>query len=405
MTRIALFASLLLVASATAQPTWETVDLGTTEDLLALSTLMDPPWVVGTNGFVARATSDLTVWTTFDLGTDTDLVSVTRYPVASGRVYIGGRAGAVWYTFDGSSWLTHDIPDTPQDYVLRYNGGLVAFGSEGDIRTSFNAVPPWTVRASGTTVSLNDAFLRGDTFIAVGDEGTILRSTLQAETWTTVESGTTADLHAIAAIAGDVWVAVGEGGVVLKSTDNALTWSPRDSGTTATLYGLSEAGFDFLTVGEGGMILKSETRGDTWCYLDAGTTATLYTSTRLPQNRWLVAGEGGLLLQAQFGALGTCRPVASEASGPEAGYTLSAVWPNPMTERAALTLSVDRPQHVRVELVDALGRCVQTLHDGLATPGRTVPLHAEVDDLAPGVYVVHVQGETFTTTRSLTLAR
>ncbi len=403
MKRSVLLLAFLLAAPALAQPTWEVVDLGTTEDLLALSALVEPPWVVGTNGFVARASADLGTWTTFDAGTDTDLVSFSRYPLGSERFYVGGRAGIVRHTFDGSSWFDHDIPDTTQDYVLRYNGGLVAFGSEGDIRTSFNAIPPWVIQESGTTASLNDAFLRGDTFIAVGDEGTILRSTLQAETWAAVESGTTANLHAVGAMVGDVWVAVGEGGLVLKSNDNGLTWTPRNSGTTATLYDLAERSFDFLAVGEGGLVIKSETRGDTWCFLDTGTTATLYAATRLSSNRWLVAGEGGVLLLAQFGALGNCVPVSGEEAAPEVGYTLSAAWPNPMTQRTALSLSVDRPQHVTAEVVDLLGRRVALLFDGPIATGAVHTLTLERRGLPSGTYLVRVAGETFGASRRVTL--
>jgi len=410
MHQFLLLLSFVLATPAFGQSVWETVDLGTTEDLRAINRGTQI-WVVGTNGFVAGASSDYETWTTFDIGTNQDLVSVIRTSPngVTDYFYIGGEEGTVRYTIgNGANWQSNDVPDATQAYVIRSKGfGFLALGSEGSLYTTPNNSAPWEARESGTTNALNDSFLRG-IHIAVGDGGTILRSEIAGETWTQVESGTTADLHAVAGFVGDGWIAIGEGGTVLKSTDNGLTWTPRESGTTATLYGLYEFGFGFLAVGEGGALLQTENRGETWCTIDTGTTNTLYSIGRVGlsfRRRWFLAGEGGLLLKSQSASVGDCGAVASEPGASEGGYTLSVVWPNPMTERAVFSLSVDRPQRVTVELVDGLGRRVQMLHDGLAEAGDPLTLHIEAGDLAPGLYIVHVQGETFSATRPVTVTR
>ena len=91
------------------------------------------------------------------------------------------------------------------------------------------------------------------------------------------------------------------------------------------------------------------------------------------------------------------------ADGPASGVALSAPSPNPSTGQAALTLTVDAPQTVRVTLHDALGRTVRQLADGPVA--ASVELAIDVRDLAPGVYVVRAAGETFANTRRLTVAR
>ncbi len=74
---------------------------------------------------------------------------------------------------------------------------------------------------------------------------------------------------------------------------------------------------------------------------------------------------------------------------------LSAPMPHPWREATQLWLRVDRPQQVRVELLDLLGRTVQEVFQGAVAPEQParLVLHGE---LASGLYLVHAAGETFT---------
>jgi len=76
---------------------------------------------------------------------------------------------------------------------------------------------------------------------------------------------------------------------------------------------------------------------------------------------------------------------------------------NPARGATAVRLSVDRPQAVRAELVDALGRRLAVLHDGLAS--GTVDLAVDASALAPGVYAVRAQGEGWAEAVRLTVVR
>lgn len=86
-------------------------------------------------------------------------------------------------------------------------------------------------------------------------------------------------------------------------------------------------------------------------------------------------------------------------------FSLSNPVPNPTATGARLTLFVEADQEVRAELLDAAGRRVRTLYSGPAVTGRPVRLTVPAAGLAAGVYLVHVVGERFETTRQVTVAR
>ena len=96
--------------------------------------------------------------------------------------------------------------------------------------------------------------------------------------------------------------------------------------------------------------------------------------------------------------------VVSAEDGP-AEALLSAVAPNPTRGTAALTLRVATPQAVRATLVDALGREVAVLFEGDVSPDAGTRLTVDASALAPGVYVVRVEGASFDESRRLTVVR
>ncbi len=91
----------------------------------------------------------------------------------------------------------------------------------------------------------------------------------------------------------------------------------------------------------------------------------------------------GVLAGGPFSATGG--GFTALAGGPEAGAALRLVGPNPTAARTRLALALDAPQAVRVDLVDALGRTVATLHDGLA-PAGDLFLDVDASTLPAGVY-------------------
>ena len=83
--------------------------------------------------------------------------------------------------------------------------------------------------------------------------------------------------------------------------------------------------------------------------------------------------------------------------------SLSQAYPNPAVGTSALDLDVEIAQTVTVQVVDMLGRTVQTAFDG--TVASTATFAIDTASLTAGTYVVLVQGETFAQSRRLSVVR
>ena len=96
----------------------------------------------------------------------------------------------------------------------------------------------------------------------------------------------------------------------------------------------------------------------------------------------------------------------STALAPQAdGQTsLRLAGPNPTALRTRLVLTLDAAQSVRVDVIDALGRTVATLHDGV-TPAGDLTMDLDASRLPAGVYVVRAAGESVRASQRLTVAR
>lgn len=388
-----------------AQPDWQPVDLGTTEDFWALHR-SGLPWVVGTNGFIASVAADYTTWTVHDAGTDQDLLSVMS-PNTTSR-FIAGRNGTYIFTDDnGTSWDSVQLPDTTQDYVVvRPNSTFFALGSSGSIYADLiGGAVTWIDRMSPTSSGLNDAE-SGGFVLAVGNDGTILSANTVGEEWTSVDSGTSTNLNAIARYsADDAWLIVGDGGLILKSTDDGVTWTPRSSGTSANLYAFANfsSGQRFLVVGENGTVMETTDFGESWCHHITGTTETLRAAAVPSSSVWFVAGDSGTMLKSETEGGGNCVPVSIE-DGPRAlGYSMSAAWPNPSNERTSISLTVDHAQRVTVAVYDLLGRRIATVADLVLPPSSPTTVTIQAAQIPSGSYIIQVQGERFVDSKRITI--
>ena len=81
-------------------------------------------------------------------------------------------------------------------------------------------------------------------------------------------------------------------------------------------------------------------------------------------------------------------------------FALSAVYPNPSSSGARLTLELAAAQRVEASVFDALGRRVMVLHEGNLEAGtHAFVLDPDRSGLPTGVYVIRVTGEAFSATR------
>jgi len=80
------------------------------------------------------------------------------------------------------------------------------------------------------------------------------------------------------------------------------------------------------------------------------------------------------------------------------------IGPNPVRTSARGTLVLREAQTVQAVVYDVLGRAVQTVHDGPMTPGKN-DLMLDASALGSGRYFLRIEGESFSTTESITVVR
>ena len=95
--------------------------------------------------------------------------------------------------------------------------------------------------------------------------------------------------------------------------------------------------------------------------------------------------------------------VSTDDSPNGRALSASALYPNPTAGEARLTLAAANAQAVTVEVFDVLGRRLATAFEGTVSAETAVTVSTAA--LAPGLYIVRVQGETAAETRLLTVTR
>lgn len=428
MNRILFFLTLGLstIASASAQNSdWTQISTGVTTDIIDMTMYQNSSnerWAValGENGiYGSHELSDPLDWSFLTWGLSNGMRSID-FQDRGGYYILAGQQGHFYYR--GSISGSKPLPDADQDYVVRptdfiatgYDTETMAVGSNGSVYTlNDHENDDWVGHDSPTNNYLHDVARNSEgprKVYAVGDGGTIIGTEGgDRRAWEIIPSGTTRNLCAIQY--GNVhhdntskWLIVGEQGTVLRSDDDGQTWHSVDAGTSEDLldvFWLFEPG-RFLAVGTNGAAVETTNYGQTWCSHDTGTTQTLFTGRAVSLFDWFVAGEDGLVLYSSTQG-GTCVPVANESPVPEPGYSLSQPWPNPAMESTSISLILDRAQHVTAKAYDQLGRQLATLYEGIVSAQHVTTLTLDAHRLPAGTYVIRVNGESFTESRTVTI--
>jgi hypothetical protein len=111
------------------------------------------------------------------------------------------------------------------------------------------------------------------------------------------------------------------------------------------------------------------------------------------------------LRQVDFDGTFAYSPEVEVAVGLPVTHRLTAPYPNPFTSEARFSLAVATAQHVRLAAYDLLGREVARLFDARLPAHSSRAFQLDATDLPSGTYVLRAVGETFTTSRTVTLLR
>ena len=328
--------------------------------------------------------------------------------VASGFLYMAGNPFAEAMTADG---VTGDGPGL-NNFVQVYDPVLGFQQLPRDVTTELSTWQGFFVEALGA----GDVTVTYDADTRTGTDGTLVGRTAAVQGVALALAGLTADN---AATADRALVHVTEAATAGFDADDASKLTPpaapyallaavgtrqgaayRQSvaslsaaeGLVALAFTATHAGTYTLTAEAMGLPVgvTAELRDlATGAVVDAAAGYTFTSDATDWTERFELAFRGA---------------VAGE-NGPAAERTLSAPRPNPATGLAAMTLRLPAAERVTAVVVDALGRTVATVFDGEAAAGVDVNLSVDAARLAPGVYVIRVQGATFTESRRLTVVR
>ena len=100
--------------------------------------------------------------------------------------------------------------------------------------------------------------------------------------------------------------------------------------------------------------------------------------------------------------------VANEPVAPEQmpdGFVLEQAYPNPFNPSATIGFAVADAQEVRLELYDALGRQARSLFVGTIPANVRQEVQIDAGGLPSGIYLVRLQGSSFSATRRVTLLK
>ena len=97
--------------------------------------------------------------------------------------------------------------------------------------------------------------------------------------------------------------------------------------------------------------------------------------------------------------------VSTQEAPATAQLLLSFASPQPFREQTSFTLTLPEPSHVKIEVFDALGRRVATLHHGALAGNTPIRFTLDGTSLPQGLYLVRASTERLSATRRLIRVR
>jgi hypothetical protein len=106
------------------------------------------------------------------------------------------------------------------------------------------------------------------------------------------------------------------------------------------------------------------------------------------------------------GAPNAVSPIPTSVDAPLAGnLEISPPYPNPARDHVSLSITAATPEQIGVAVFDALGRQVRREVVRLSAPGAALTIRLDVSDLAPGAYLVRIDGPAQSLTQRVLVVR
>lgn len=314
---VAVFVSLILISSVSAQGGWVPSRISTGGGDLNTVYFLDSKrgWVGGDDGYLSRTDDGGQSWVRQHVGTRAAINDIyfrdkeAGFLLAGNAIFVTRDNGSSWtqvriflpeefegasvelysvrfsskkkgwvvgsvsrrdvvidsilvYTDDGGeTWRRQRAPSRTElihvDFVSDKRGWIV--GQGGTILFTRDGGASWTKQNVATNRTLYHIDFRNDKKgWVVGERGTLLRTTDGGETWTVVPTNVSTTLLSVKFPEEDDGWAVGRGGTILRSSDEGRTWVQQNSTTKQNLYSLNFNKKIGWAVGEGGIVLRYE---------------------------------------------------------------------------------------------------------------------------------------------------
>ena len=89
----------------------------------------------------------------------------------------------------------------------------------------------------------------------------------------------------------------------------------------------------------------------------------------------------------------------------DGGYLVEAPYPNPFSHTATFRFSIHDQQSIGIFLFDSTGRQIRSIYQGEPEPDTVYSVDISSQNLAAGLYFLHIKGERFGSTHSLVLRK
>ncbi len=204
---------------------------------------------------------------------------------------------------------------------------------------------------------------------------------------------------------------------------DGTSWSDVGGGVTGTTGGSTavtalvvDGGGDLYAGGSftdaGGVTVNSVARwnGSAWAGLGSGV-GNGRVETLVLALPYLYAGggfsdmDGNPTLDFLAKWEGVVMTPNEDVAAPAEAARLAPAFPNPFSAEATLAFEPERPQAVRLDLFDALGRQVAVLYEGTPAAGQSIEARVDGRGLPAGVYLARLSGDGVRLTRQLVLVR
>jgi photosystem II stability/assembly factor-like uncharacterized protein len=330
-------------------------------------------------GMILKTTNGGNNWDTLSLPPNNEYTSV--YFVNSSTGYATGYAIIVKTTNGGTSWTTQN-PNNFGNYMTKVvftdaSTGYAA-GLSGTILKTTDGGNNWLAENSGTSVDFNGLdFADANTGVAVGgfsdnSANVIVRTTNAGNNWVTIDYSTsTCMLWRVRFMSPTVGYIAGYCGQIIKTTDGGASWCVQSSPVNNNF---------------------------TECFFTSNSTG--YIAGRAP-----IPGMQGFILKTTNGG-GICTPIGITPAGNEipSQYYLYQNYPNPFNPTTKISYSLPKAGHVKLIVIDVLGRVVTTLVNKELRPGKYETTW-NASNYPSGIYFYRFTTGSNTETRKMVLVK